>query len=205
MVRTEEGVFLVDYEEKNFDKKPEFKIHDKCVDAAFSADGQDLIIADATQLVFRKVDSGKKTVVPTDNKVMKTKLSSTGIFFQTLEKKSLQEYYSCVYDIKKRSKVFSIQLSNEEKQRWPNLLFSDDDSMAFILTSPSEISSFLCHEQFKEFRKFPVNNCEVLSVSPGYQGKFRLVAITPEKYDFSGKMLQKGRLKIFSTHANKFT
>jgi hypothetical protein len=55
--------------------------------------------------VFRKVDSGKKTVVPTDNKVMKTKLSSTGIFFQTLEKKSLQEYYSCVYDIKKRSKV----------------------------------------------------------------------------------------------------
>ena len=78
-----------------------------------------------------------------------------------------------------------MQLSNEEKQSWPNLVFSDDDTLAFILTTPNEISSYLAQEQFKEFRKFPVSNCEVLSVSPGFNGMFRLAAITPEVPPFT--------------------
>lgn len=57
---------------------------------------------------------------------------------------------------------------------------------------------------FKLWRKFPVKNCAVISLSPGYEGKFRLAAVTQEKYDFHGKCIQKGRIKIFSTHANKF-
>jgi len=48
------------------------------------------------------------------------------------------------------------------------------------LTNPSEIDSFLTTEDFKEWRKFPVKYCEDLSVSPGFEGRFRLAAMTPE-------------------------
>jgi len=78
---------------------------------------------------------------------------------------------------------------NKDKKKWPNLHFSDDDSLAFILTNPSLIDSFLTTEDFKEWRKFPVKYCEDLSVSPGFEGRFRLAAMTPEKYDFKGNKL----------------
>jgi len=76
--------------------------------------------------------------------------------------------------------VFSIKISNLDKAKWPNLHFSDDDTLACIVTSPSEIASFLPQEKFQAFRKFPVKNCEDLSISPGYEGRFRLAALTPE-------------------------
>jgi len=76
--------------------------------------------------------------------------------------------------------------------------------LASLLVNPSELLTFLPQESFKEFRKFPVKHCEDHSISPGYEGRFRIAAITPEKYDFKGKLLRKGRIKIFSTHANKY-
>jgi hypothetical protein len=48
------------------------------------------------------------------------------------------------------------------------------------VTNPSEIASFLPKKKFQAFRKFPVKDCEDLSISPGYEGRFRLAALTPE-------------------------
>ena len=58
-----------------------------------------------------------------------------------------------------------------------------------MLKNPSEIISFDTKNNFQEWRKFPVMNCEDLSLSPGFEGRFRICALTPEKYDFAGKLL----------------
>ena len=92
---------------------------------------------------------------------------------------SISEYYITVYDLLTGSQVFELKISNQEKQRWPNLHFSDDDKLVFMVREQG-IISFDSSEGFQEWKKFPVKNCEELSISPGYQGTFRIAAVTPE-------------------------
>ena len=38
------GVYLIDYEQPDFDKDDKYKIHDKCIDALFNQDGSEIIV-----------------------------------------------------------------------------------------------------------------------------------------------------------------
>ena len=187
MVRMEKGLYLINYDQKDFLNEKTSQIYSKCIDAVFTKDGNRVIviinfkIVDKKELVILSLDTEKRVVIKckSNRTFMKINLSNTQKFLQTLQKVTVQEYYITVYDQNSAKEVFELPIKNQDRTRWPNIHFSDNDKLAFIVDGLG-ITSYQSDEGFKEWKRFPVKNCEELSISPGYQGTFRIAAIVPE-------------------------
>lgn len=191
----EKGLFLIDYEQQELLSDHKNCIYSNCLDALFTKNGKKVIVIEIYQLnnkpeqilaekeiVFFDISTQKrKSISIEENRsYLKIQLSNAGKYIQTLQKVSIKEYYISIFETESYKKVLQIPLSNQESQRWPNFSFTENDKYAFILDGFEGIKSYETSKGFQEWKKFPVKNCEELSISPGYKDMYRIAAVVPE-------------------------